>query len=85
LRSAERRQYSCISSALNGKNAGILEAEKLNLSDNQFYHSLLGNLYTGEDDAKALKHYEEALRLANSAADKATIQKNIGHLRQGLV
>ena len=68
-------------SKANGKNAGILEAEKLNLSDNQFYHSLLGNLYTGVDDAKALKHYEEALRLANSTADKATIQKNIAKLR----
>ena len=68
-------------SKANGKNAGILEAEKLDLSDNQFYHSLLGNLYTGVDDAKALKHYEEAFRLANSTADKTTIQKSIAKLR----
>jgi RNA polymerase sigma factor (sigma-70 family) len=70
-------------SKLDGKTAGILEAEKLELNDNQFYHSLLGNLYTGVDDAKALKHYEEALGLANSAADKATIQKNIKNLAHG--
>ena len=63
-----------------GKPAGILEAEKLGLSDNQFYHSLLGNLYTAVDDAKALSHYEDALRLANSPADQATIQRNIREL-----
>jgi len=37
-------------------------------------------LYTGVDDAKALNHYQEAFRLANSTADKATIQKNIKNL-----
>ncbi|HEX8041462.1 MAG TPA: DUF6596 domain-containing protein [Chryseosolibacter sp.] len=69
-------------SKLHGKRAGITEAEKLGLDDNQFYHSLLGNLYTGADDAKALMHYEEALRLANSPADKATLQKTIRSLRE---
>lgn len=64
-------------SRLHGNEAGIAEAEKLNLTDNQFYHSLLGNLYTGVDDHKALAHYEDALRLANSIADKATIRRNI--------
>ncbi|HMJ67637.1 MAG TPA: DUF6596 domain-containing protein [Cyclobacteriaceae bacterium] len=67
-------------SRLHGKNAGIPEAEKLGLTQNQFYHSLLGNLYTGVDDAKALSHYEDALRLANSPADRATIQRNIRDL-----
>jgi predicted RNA polymerase sigma factor len=60
-----------------GKEAGIMEAEKLRLEDNQFYHSLLGNLYLEGDPAKALQHYEKALGLANSVADRATIQKNI--------
>jgi RNA polymerase sigma-70 factor (ECF subfamily) len=67
-------------SKVHGKNAAIAEAERLGLSDNQFYHSLLGNLYTGVDDAKALEHYETALKLANSPADRATIQKNIREL-----
>jgi RNA polymerase sigma-70 factor (ECF subfamily) len=63
-----------------GKSAAITEAEKLNLDNNQFYHSLLGNLYTGVNHSKALSHYEEALRLANSPADQATIQRNINAL-----
>jgi RNA polymerase sigma factor (sigma-70 family) len=67
-------------SKLHGKSAGISEAEKLGLSENQFYHSLLGNLYTGLNDAKALTHFKEALRFANSTADQATIQKNITEL-----
>jgi RNA polymerase sigma-70 factor (ECF subfamily) len=62
-----------------GKEAGVKEAERLHLSDNQFYHSLLGNLYTGVDYVKALEHYETALRLAHSPADKAIIQKNIAN------
>lgn len=60
-----------------GKDAGIREAAKLELNDNQFYHSLLGNLYTEIDRDKALQHYEVALNLAHSAADQATIRRNI--------
>ena len=63
-----------------GKEAGIKEAEKLDLDDNQFYHALLGNLYSGVDDAKALDRYKRALGLASSIADKATIRKNIREL-----
>jgi RNA polymerase sigma-70 factor (ECF subfamily) len=67
-------------SKVHGRDAGILEAEKLGLTDNQFYHSLLGNLYNGIDHMKALKHYENALTLANSPADQATIRRNIRDL-----
>jgi RNA polymerase sigma-70 factor (ECF subfamily) len=67
-------------SKVHGKNTGILETEKLGLTGNQFYHSLLGNLYTGLDNTKALRHYEDALTLAVSPADQATIQKNIHDL-----
>lgn len=55
-------------SRLYGEKAGITEAEKLGLEDNQFYHALLGNLYAEVDRARALKHYETALRLAQSPA-----------------
>jgi RNA polymerase sigma-70 factor (ECF subfamily) len=65
---------------VDGKNAGIREAEALELSDNQFYHSLLGSLYTGVDDPKALKHYEAALKLSNSAPDQIIIRRNIEEL-----
>ncbi|SEM96408.1 RNA polymerase sigma-70 factor, ECF subfamily [Mucilaginibacter gossypiicola] len=66
----------------NGKQAAIAEAEKLNLSNNHFYYSLLGNLYTGIDNPKALQHYETAVKLATSASDKATIAININRLKQ---
>jgi RNA polymerase sigma factor (sigma-70 family) len=61
----------------NGKEEAIIEAEKLNLTGNHMYYSLLGNLYTGIDHTKARQHFETALTLAHSAADKAVISKNL--------
>ncbi|KAA2239598.1 RNA polymerase subunit sigma [Chitinophaga agrisoli] len=66
------------------KREAIIEGEKLQLTDNYFYYSLLGNLYTDVDDHKALKHYEKALTLTHSAADKALMTKNIEQLRRRL-
>jgi RNA polymerase sigma factor (sigma-70 family) len=64
-----------------GKKEAITEAEKLNLTGNHLYHSLLGNLYTGLDKLKALQHYETALSLAKSSADKTAVIKNINRLK----
>lgn len=64
----------------NGKAAAIAEAEKLNLSDHHLYHVLLGELYNGYDDAKALVHLQKALSLARSATDKNCIVKKIALL-----
>jgi RNA polymerase sigma factor (sigma-70 family) len=64
----------------NGKEKAIVEAEKLQLTDNHFYYLLLGHLYTDQNHAKALEHFRTALTLANSNADKATIRKNIDQL-----
>jgi RNA polymerase sigma factor (sigma-70 family) len=66
---------------VNGKEEAITEAEKLNLWDNHLYYSLLGNLYTGLDNKKALQHFETALKLAHSNPDKAIITRNIEGLR----
>ena len=63
-----------------GKREAIKEAEKLSLSDNHFFYSLMGNLYTGIDQQKALNSFQTALHLAKSLADKAVIQKNIEKL-----
>jgi RNA polymerase sigma factor (sigma-70 family) len=60
-----------------GKEPAIVEAEKLQLTDNHFYYSLLGYLYTDIDNVKALQHFKTALSLAHSGADKAVIAKNI--------
>ena len=63
-----------------GKKNAIAEAEKLALTDNLFYHSLLGNLYTDNDNRKAIQHFQTALQLTKSTSDKATINKNIERL-----
>lgn len=61
----------------NGKEEAIIEAEKLALTDNHFYYSLLGNLYTGINNAKALANFQTALKLAHSDTDKGIINRNI--------
>ena len=65
----------------NGKQAAIIEAEKLNLTENPFYYSLLGNLYTDIDNKKAFQNFEKALQITSSPADKATIIKNINLIK----
>lgn len=61
----------------NGKQEAIIEAEKLNLADNQFYFALLGELYTDIDNKKAKQYFQKAFLLAKNQADKQTIQKKI--------
>ena len=63
-----------------GKQKAIIEAEKLAFTDNLFYHSLLGNLYTDIDNAKAIFHFQIAIQLTKSISDKTTIHKNIERL-----
>ncbi len=65
----------------NGKQEAIIEAEKLNLTNNPFYYSLLGNLYTDIDNKKAIENFEKALQITNSPADKTTIIKNINAIK----
>jgi len=60
-----------------GKEAAIAAAEKLDLGSHHLYHTLLGNLYTGVDQGKAIHHLQKAFSLAKSAADKKTILKQI--------
>jgi RNA polymerase sigma-70 factor (ECF subfamily) len=67
---------------VDGKETALVEAEKLNLSNNHFYFSLLGNLYTDLDNSKALHHYQTALKLASSNSDQLTISKNINGLNE---
>jgi RNA polymerase sigma-70 factor (ECF subfamily) len=61
----------------NGNSEAIAEAEKINLTGNHLYHSLLGELYTGIDNVKALSHWKQALHLAKSATDKTHISHKI--------
>lgn len=66
------------------KQEAIKEAEKLGLTDNYFYYSLLGNLYTDIDDNKAVQHYETAMKQANTPADIALMEKNIEQIKRRL-
>ncbi|HVW59357.1 MAG TPA: sigma-70 family RNA polymerase sigma factor, partial [Puia sp.] len=62
-----------------GKEKAIPEAEGLQqLSGNLFYHSLLGELYTGVDDRKAWQHFLLALDLAGSPEERAVMEKKLG-------
>ncbi|MBP1221707.1 RNA polymerase sigma factor [Flavobacterium sp. 1355] len=69
-------------SKVKGKKEAIAEAEKLNLTDNHFYYSLLGNLYADFDKQKALEVLAIAFDLAKTTSDKNIIRKNIEHLSQ---
>jgi RNA polymerase sigma factor (sigma-70 family) len=64
-------------SKANGKQEAIREAEKLNLTDNHFYYTLLGELYSGTDNHKAKEYFQIAFSLAKTLTDKQTIQKKI--------
>lgn len=57
-----------------GNERAIQEALKLELNENQFYHSLLGYLYTELDNVRAISHFETALKIAKSKNDKQTIE-----------
>jgi RNA polymerase sigma-70 factor (ECF subfamily) len=63
-----------------GKEKAIREAESLNLGGNLFYHSLLGDLYTGSDDIQAGRHLEKALQLSGTPAERALLSTRLGAL-----
>lgn len=63
-----------------GNEKAIIEAEKLNLKGNEYYHGLLGYLYTEINNELAITHYEEAIRLTKSEAEQQTLLKHINIL-----
>ena len=60
-----------------GNEAAIQEAEKLQLVNNQYYYTLLGELYKDADTAKAKQHFTAAYTLAKTQTDKSLIQQKI--------
>ncbi|HXD76955.1 MAG TPA: sigma-70 family RNA polymerase sigma factor [Puia sp.] len=60
-----------------GKKMAIPEAEGLALTGNLFYHSLLGELYGGVDEARSLAHWKLARRLAPTAAERRVIDNKM--------
>lgn len=59
----------------------IREAEKLDLAHNHLYHSLLGELYSGINNDKALLYFQKSLSLARSRADKQLLSDKIERLK----
>jgi len=69
-------------SKANGKSEAIAAAEKLQLTNNHYYYTLLGELYTGIDNEKAIDHYLQAVSIAKTNADRQMIQQKIVRLSQ---
>lgn len=67
-------------SKANGKREAIIAAEKLKLTDNHYYYTLLGELYKEIDNSTAKKNFELAYSLAKTQTDKRTISKKIDDL-----
>jgi RNA polymerase sigma factor (sigma-70 family) len=61
----------------NSKEEAIVEAEKINLTDNHLYHSLVGELYIDIDNKKAIDHFQNAVSLAKNQADKKLLNDKI--------
>ena len=72
---AMNRTYAL--SKVKSKQEAIVEATKLNLHNNPYYHALLGELYIGHDDVLSKIHYETAYQLAKNPADKATLRRKL--------
>ena len=60
----------------------IKEAKKLRLEKNSYYHSLLGYLYSETAVQKAISHYQQAIALTKSNAEKRTLSKAITSLER---
>jgi RNA polymerase sigma factor (sigma-70 family) len=63
-----------------GSDAAIIETEKLKLTNNQYYFTLLGELYKDIDAEKARENFLEALKIAKTTADKGLIQERVEQL-----
>jgi RNA polymerase sigma factor (sigma-70 family) len=80
-----QREYSPVAalnrlyafSKVKGKRRAIKDAEDLNLTGNQFYFTLLGELYTEIDNEKALQNFQHALTLAKTETVRLSIQRKM--------
>ncbi len=60
---------------VHGNEIAIREAEKLKLLNNHFYFLLLGELYKDIDPKKTIEHFQQALTMSKSAAEKEAYPK----------
>lgn len=60
-----------------GNKRAIAEAENLQLNNNPYYFTLLGELYKGTNNDKSKQHLNHAYALAKTLADKNVIQRRL--------
>ncbi len=68
-------------SKVQGKEAALEEALALKTRNDRFYHLLLGELYSGIDSSQSLIHWREALQLAQSAQEAASIRRKMESMK----
>lgn len=68
-------------SKTNGNAEAIIEAEKLQLTENHFYYILLGELYKKENKERAKIYLQKALELAKTKSDKLSITRLMDSLK----
>lgn len=61
----------------NSKEEAIVEALKIDLSENHLYHVLLAELYYGINKKKQLEHLKIALRLVHTNAERKIIENKL--------
>ena len=65
----------------NGRQAALMEAEKLKLENNHFYFILLGELYKDIETDKAVFNFKRAYALAQTDTEKQILMAKIDSLR----
>ncbi|MCJ8290411.1 MAG: RNA polymerase subunit sigma [Crocinitomicaceae bacterium] len=65
-----------------GNKKAIAEAEKLSLSESNYYYELLGYLYTEIDSKRAINYYTKAIGLTKSKTEKQALVKEIERLKE---
>jgi RNA polymerase sigma-70 factor (ECF subfamily) len=68
-------------SRANGKDVGLLEAQKINLQGNHLYHSLVGHLLEEKNPKLAIEEYQKAIELSKNKHDKSLLLEKIVNLR----
>lgn len=65
-----------------GNEKAIKEVEKLNLPESNYYHELLGYLYSNIDINTSIQHYTKAIDLTKSKIEQETLKQEIDRLLQ---
>lgn len=65
---------------VHGYSIAIAEAEKLQLHNNPYYYTLLGELYSITDSSRAREYYYQALNSAKSLNDQKLILQKLDNL-----